>query len=138
MNQKALAQLLTQHGVRPTQQRLAVFDYLLEHRTHPSAETVYEALVEQYPTFSRTTVYNSLHALVTAGLVLELSLGTEEKHYDADVSLHGHFHCRRCGGISDIPLVEDAARALKPAGYTVDVYCFSFAGLCPQCGQQTK
>ncbi len=135
MNRQILAQMLTQHGVRPTQQRLAVFDYLLDHRTHPSAETVYEALVQQYPTFSRTTVYNSLHALVAAGLVLELSLGTEEKHYDADVSLHGHFHCRRCGSISDIPLAEDAAQALKPAGYTVDVYSLSFAGLCPQCGK---
>lgn len=135
MNRQILAQMLTQHGVRPTQQRLAVFDYLLDHRTHPSAETVYDALVQQYPTFSRTTVYNSLHALVAAGLVLELSLGTEEKHYDADVSLHGHFHCRRCGSISDIPLAEDAALALKPAGYTVDVYSLSFAGLCPQCGK---
>jgi len=134
MNQQYLAQMLTSHGVRPTQQRLAVFDYLLQHRTHPSAETVYEALVKQYPTFSRTTVYNSLHALVAAGLVLELALGTEEKHYDADVSLHGHFYCRGCGGIADIPLDERAAQVLKPTGYTVDVYNLSFSGLCPQCG----
>ena len=138
MNQLQLAQMLTQHGVRPTQQRLAVFDYLLQHRVHPSAETVYEALVEQYPTFSRTTVYNSLHALVAAGLVLELALGTEQRHYDADVSLHGHFHCRRCGSITDIPLEEGTALALQPAGFQVDVYNLSFTGLCPRCGQDRQ
>ncbi len=135
MDNKLLAQMLTQHGVRPTQQRLAVFDYLLQHRTHPSAETVYEALVKQYPTFSRTTVYNSLHALVQAGLVLELSLGTEERHYDADVSLHGHFYCRRCGGILDVPLDEAVVHSLRPEGYTVELFNISFSGLCPACGE---
>jgi len=135
MDRVQMAQMLTQHDVRPTQQRLAVFDYLLQHRSHPSAETVYEALVKQYPTFSRTTVYNSLHALVQAGLVLELSLDTEERHYDADISLHGHLRCRRCGSIKDVPLDEATVHSLQPKGYTVELYNFSFSGLCPACGK---
>ena len=53
MTQKQIAQLMGDRGLRPTTQRLAVYDYLYRHRIHPSAEMVYDALVAQYPTFSR-------------------------------------------------------------------------------------
>ena len=137
MEQTEIIRLLSSHGLRPTQQRIAVYAYLRSHRTHPSAETVYAALVKQHPTFSRTTVYKSLHALVKAQLVLELSPGTEEKHYDGDVSLHGHFCCTGCGGIFDFPLDPAAVEALQPAGFTVQQRDIRFGGLCPACAQAT-
>ncbi|MBE6806569.1 MAG: transcriptional repressor [Ruminococcaceae bacterium] len=117
MTQKQMAELLCEQGIRPTTQRLAVYDYLYRHRTHPSADTVYEALVKKHPTFSKTTVYNSLHALVEAGLVLELAMDTGERHYDADTALHGHFHCRYCGGIADFSLDERLVSQLIPVGF---------------------
>ena len=59
MTQQQMATLMGERGLRPTTQRLAVYDYLYRHRIHPSAEMVYDALVTQYPTFSRTTVWKS-------------------------------------------------------------------------------
>ena len=135
MTQNQMAQLLSDRGVRPTAQRLAVYDYLYRHRTHPSADTVYEALVKVHPTFSRTTVYNSLHALVKAGLVLELAMDTEERHYDADVALHGHFHCRSCGKIADFALDEKLVQQLMPQGFSVEGQGIYFSGRCPACSQ---
>ncbi len=133
MTQKRMATLMSERGIRPTAQRLAVYDYLYQHRTHPSAETVYDALVKKHPTFSRTTVYNSLHALVQAGLVLELAMDTGERHYDADTTLHGHFHCRGCGGIADFALDEKLVNSLIPDGFTVQGQGIYFSGLCPAC-----
>ena len=133
MTQKQIAQLMGDRGLRPTTQRLAVYDYLYRHRIHPSAEMVYDALISQYPTFSRTTVYNSLHALVQAGLVQELAMDTEERRYDADLALHGHFHCRGCGGIADFPLDTSAVQGLIPDGFTVQNQGIYFSGLCPAC-----
>ena len=133
MTQKEIAQMLIERGIRPTAQRLAVYDYLFRHRTHPSADTVYEALVREYPTFSKTTVYNSLHALVEAGLLLELAMDTGERHYDANTSLHGHFHCRTCGTISDFPLEPTMVQSLTPAGYTVMGQGIFLSGACPAC-----
>ena len=133
MTQQEMAILLTDRGIRPTAQRLAVFDYLNRHRTHPSADTVYEALIQEHPTFSRTTVYNSLHTLVKAGLVRELAMDTEERHYDADVALHGHFHCRECGSIADFDLDEDLVTRLMPEGYSVEGQGIYFSGRCPDC-----
>lgn len=135
MNQKQMAELLTSRGVRPTAQRIAVYDYLYRHRTHPSADIVYAALVKQHPTFSRTTVYNSLHALVEAGLIRELAMDTEERHYDADIALHGHFHCRNCGDIADFTLDEDLVQRLMPEGFVVEDKGIYFSGRCPACYQ---
>ena len=133
MTQQQIAKMMGDRGLRPTTQRLAVYDYLYRHRIHPSAEMVYDALVAQYPTFSRTTVYNSLHALVQAGLVQELAMDTEERHYDADITLHGHFHCRGCGGIADFPLDASVVQNLIPEGFTVQNQGIYFSGLCPAC-----
>ncbi len=134
MTQTDIARLLGDRGVRPTAQRMAVYAYLYDHRIHPSAETVYEALVKEHPTFSRTTVYNSLHALVKAGLVKELAMDTEERHYDADIALHGHFHCRGCGAIADFPLNEGLVQRLMPDGFTVEDQGIYFSGRCAACG----
>ena len=133
MTQKQMATLMGDRGLRPTTQRLAVYDYLYRHRIHPSAEMVYDALITRYPTFSRTTVYNSLHALVQAGLVQELAMDTEERRYDADVALHGHFHCRNCGGIADFPLDASVVQSLIPDGFAVQNQGIYFSGLCPAC-----
>lgn len=137
MTSQQMVELMKKQGVRPTSQRLAVFEYLLQHRTHPSAETVYEALVQQYPTFSRTTVYNSLHALAKAGLILELSIDTDERRYDADTRLHGHFHCLRCGSIADFPVEDETVQCLIPVGYLVQSQDIYFSGLCPSCQSET-
>ena len=137
MKQQEIAILLSEKGIRPTAQRLAVYDYLYRNPIHPSAETVYRALVAEHPTFSRTTVYNSLHTLVEAGLVLELTMDTEERHYDANTGMHGHFHCRSCNGISDFPLREEWVHQWIPAGYTVQDQGVYFSGLCPACSRQS-
>lgn len=133
MTRQEIVSLLATRGLRPTTQRVAVYDYLDCHRTHPSADTVYEALVRLYPSFSRTTVYNSLHALVDAGLILELAMDTGERHYDADTALHGHFHCRACGAIADFALDEALVRSLIPEGYEATGEGIYFSGRCPQC-----
>ena len=135
MTQKQMAEMLCERGIRPTTQRIAVYDYLYQHRTHPSADTVYEALVKRHPTFSKTTVYNSLHALVEAGLVLELAMDTGERHYDADTTLHGHFHCRYCGGIADFALDERLVTQLIPEGFQAEGKGIYFSGKCPSCSK---
>lgn len=132
MTAQKIAARLSEHGVRPTQQRLAVYAYLLEHK-HPAAEDVYAALSREHPTFSRTTVYNTLHALVQAHLVWELSPGTEEKRYDAGMTPHGHFRCNGCGQISDVPLDRSVVQSLRPKGYTVMGEEITFSGYCPVC-----
>ncbi len=135
MEHKTIADRLLAHGIRPTAQRLAVYEYLLSHPVHPSVDTVYEALVQDQPSFSRTTVYNSLHALVQAGLVRELPLCSEERRYDAGLMPHAHFRCDRCGDIWDVPFATGDLDAVcaPPEGYVVTGQELALSGVCAAC-----
>ena len=47
---------LVKYGIKPSVQRIAIMDYLMTHRTHPTADEVYMALCDSIPTLSKTTV----------------------------------------------------------------------------------
>ena len=59
-------------GVRRTPQRFFVLEHLLAHPEHATVEELWAALNKRHARASRATVYNTLHALVDAGLVREL------------------------------------------------------------------
>lgn len=51
---------LLDHNIKPSMQRIAIMQYLMEHPIHPSADDIYTALSPSMPTLSKTTVYNTL------------------------------------------------------------------------------
>ena len=51
---------LLEHNIKPSMQRIAIMEYLMEHPIHPSADDIYTALSPSMPTLSKTTVYNTL------------------------------------------------------------------------------
>ena len=104
MEPRRVADILQERGVRATQQRMAVYDYLLLHPIHPTADMIFTALTPRYPSFSRTTIYNTLHTLVDAGLIREVNIDPQEQRFDGNPSDHGHFRCRHCGEIFDFDL----------------------------------
>ena len=133
MRPRKLADTLQEHGIRATQQRIAVYEYLLLHPVHPTADTIYRSLLPHHPTFSRTTVYNALHTLVDAGLVREVNINPQEQRFDGNPNDHGHFHCRRCGELFDFDLNTEQLRDLCPPGFISDVRDVFLVGICPAC-----
>ena len=133
MANQNLAAVLSAHGVRPTQQRIAVFDYLLTHPTHPSADTIYNALSKQYPVFSRTTIYNSLNTLLEAKLIRAVNISPDEQRFDGNIRDHGYFRCVSCGEIFDFDIDPAALHALCPSGFQGEQGDIFFTGLCPHC-----
>ncbi|KAA6316446.1 Peroxide-responsive repressor PerR, partial [termite gut metagenome] len=65
---------LSMHGIKPSLQRMAIMDYLLEHHTHPTVEEIYMALFPSIPTLSKTTVYNTLKLFAEQGVVNMLTI----------------------------------------------------------------
>ena len=127
------AKRLQERGLRPTPQRLAVYEYLLSHRTHPTADTIYEAVLAQYPSFSRTTIYNSVKALMDAGLVRVVTIDPLEQHFDGNPADHGHCRCERCGQLLDFEMPEDLLAALVPEGFSVQQQDIFFTSVCKAC-----
>ena len=68
-----IVQIFKDRGFKATPQRIAVYKYLCEHRTHPDVESVYRAVLEDNPAFSKTTVYNALQALDACGLIIPVT-----------------------------------------------------------------
>lgn len=136
MDAQQIARILQEKGLRPTQQRIAVYSYLLDHPIHPTADTIYTALIQTYPTFSRTTIYNSLHALVNAGLIRTVHMDAEEQRFDGNVLDHGHFKCRVCDKLYDFLVSPETLSSLCPKGFFPDVNDIYITGLCPSCAEK--
>ncbi len=127
------AEILQQHGVRPTPQRLAVYEYLDTHRTHPAADAIYEALLPTYPSFSRTTIYNTLKVLMQAGLIRVVTIDPNEQHFDGNPADHGHCRCESCGKLMDFSIPADRIADLIPDGFSVSRRDVFFTGQCQEC-----
>lgn len=98
-----IIKVLKAKGLRVTPQRYAVYANLLSRNDHPTAETILTDLNKDAPTLSQATIYLSLQTLRDVGLIREVLLQEGVCRYDANVSPHHHFLCKRCGKIEDIP-----------------------------------
>lgn len=124
---------LDEKGVKPSYPRLRVLEYLVEYRSHPTAEEIYEALVKEMPTLSRTTIYNTLNLFVEEGVVIPINISSNETRYDATVLDHGHFKCASCGKIVDFPIKAEDWNIRALNGYKVTGRFVYFKGNCPDC-----
>ena len=97
---------LLEYGVKPSLQRMAVMNYLLEHKTHPTADMIFNDLQPNIPTLSKTTVYNTVKLLAENGAILAINIDEKNQRFDGDISQHAHFLCKTCGEIYDIPITD--------------------------------
>ncbi len=102
MELRDYSKVLQENGIRASVQRIAVYKFLVENPVHPTAEMIYKALEPDYPTLSKTTVYNTLYALEDGGIVKSINIEDGELRYDATLVPHMHFKCLSCGLIFDI------------------------------------
>lgn len=94
---------LRARGIQPTPQRLAVAKYVLDTRSHLTAEEVWERVLPLCPTLSRATVYNTLNLMAEKGLVRVQQLGNGGAVFDAHVERHHHLVDEDSGNVIDLP-----------------------------------
>lgn len=125
--------MMQRADIRPSAQRLAVLEYVGNRKTHPTVDEIYSELRRDYPTLSRTTVYNSVNAMVKGGVLRELQIEAGNKRYDlVPQPPHSHFICRCCGSIFDVA-APSALGVSTPEGFNVDSVDVYLHGLCPAC-----
>ena len=127
-------------GLKVTPQRQCIFRILHANDQHPTAESVYAEAVEQMPTISLRTVYQTLNDLADMGEIQSLELGTGSARFDANIDGHHHLVCDRCGLVRDV-YVDDQSVRLPPRktqGYRVTSTQIVFRGLCDQCSTNPK
>lgn len=96
-----LQTLLHQYGFKVTPQRLAIFRYLANTDSHPSADIIYAEIKKKIPTISQGTVYKTLSILTDIGVIRELKTGNGYSRYDSNTSVHINIICPNCHCIID-------------------------------------
>jgi Fe2+ or Zn2+ uptake regulation protein len=117
------AELLRDHGINPSAQRVAVAEYVLFTEDHPSADDVWSQVQPRVPMISRATVYNTLNLLVEKGLLRQLVLTEGRVVFDPKVDEHHHFIDEDTGAIYDVPWAALKVSAVeKLPGFDVREY----------------
>ncbi len=129
-------QLLRQHGLQVTAQRLAVMRAVASH-PHATADELIEDVRGIIGSISRQAVYDTLGVLVDKNLVRRIQpSGSAARYEDRVDDNHHHLICRSCGKTVDI----DCAVGSKPCltasedhGFEIDEAEVIYWGRCPAC-----
>ena len=79
-----------------SRQRESIKTCLMNRHDHPTADTLYMSIREEYPNISLGTVYRNLNLLVELGEVRKLSCGEGADRFDADT--YGDIRLHESGG----------------------------------------
>ncbi len=130
-----LNERLANGGFRFTPHRQHVYDVLVRHRDHPTAEEVFIRAKRDVPEISIATVYNCLDALVKCGLVRLVNVDRGATRFCPNMEEHGHFVCDICGAVFDVELSLASTKAgvQLPDGFKVRHYDVAIHGECAAC-----
>ncbi len=130
---------LQKYGIKPSLQRIAIVEYLMKNRIHPTADEIYNALYIKVPTLSRTTVYNTMKLFTEQGLVFALMIDDKHVRFDIDTSCHAHFLCLGCYHVWDIPLVKqtELLNVSQIGDFLITESHLYYKGYCKNCNNKT-
>lgn len=130
------ADLLRQHGLHVTAQRLAVLRAVSD-QPHITADGVAEAARTEIGAISRQAVYDALGVLVDKGLIRCIQpMGSPTRYETRVADNHHHLICRSCGRVVDVDCSVGSSPCLTPAkemGFDVDEAEVIYWGHCPDC-----
>lgn len=119
-----------------SRQRESIKNCLMNRHDHPTADTIYMSMREEFPAISLGTVYRNLNLLVELGEIQKLSLSEGADRFDADIRPHYHFVCQKCQSVTDLPLppvesINQIAQECCPG--QIDNHVTYFYGTCQHC-----
>ncbi|MBT0958521.1 transcriptional repressor [Alphaproteobacteria bacterium KMM 3653] len=110
-------QWLSKGGLRPTRQRVALAALLVGdgQDRHVTAESLFEASQNSGEKVSLATVYNTLRAFCSAGIMQEITVDGARSYFDTRMDDHPHFFWEDCATLTDAPAEELEIRRLPKA-----------------------
>lgn len=133
--------LLRQHGIQVTAQRLAVLRAVSSH-PHITADRVAEIVRAEIGAISLQSVYDALGLLVVERLIRRIQpAGSPARYEDRVGDNHHHLICRVCGRVVDVECATGSApclTAVDDMGYEIDEAEVAYWGRCPACVSQSR
>lgn len=135
--QEAIREYIISLGINPTDEYVAVLEFLCTHEAHPNVDEIFSALNPTMPALSRTRIYSILEILAKLEAIRVVQVENNEMYYDTDPSPHGHFVCSSCGDIVDMPLSKNVDCVAKlPIGALLNTVQLLCMGECKSCQQR--
>ena len=130
------ADLLRQHGLQVTAQRLAVLR-AVGGRPHATADEIEGVVRQEIGAVSRQAVYDALGVLTDKGIIRRIQPARSPARFEDRVDdNHHHLVCRTCGVVADVDCAVGAVPCLTAAddrGYEIDEAEVIYWGRCAEC-----
>lgn len=135
---KSIIEILKENDIAPSMQRIKILEYLQSYKTHPTADMIYQALADEMPTLSKTTVYNTLKTFTNKGIIVALSIFENEVRFEFNTEPHIHFKCIKCGKIYDLDKTFDLYEDKEINGHKITEHHVNLRGICKECLKKEK
>ena len=130
------ADLLREHGLQVTAQRLAVLR-AVARQPHCRADEIVEDVCAEIGTISRQAVYDALGIMTEKGLIRRIQpAGSPALYEDRVGDKHHHVICRECGKTVDVDCTlgeTHCTTAAADSGFRIDEAEVIYWGVCPAC-----
>ena len=128
-------------GLKYSKQRASIKDYLMHTTSHPTADTVYLHIKEEFPSISLGTVYRNLNLLCENGQLLKVPIPGASDRFDHTLGDHAHAYCEVCGSVTDVlpqalPMLQEALKG--GCGFQVHQMNLVLEGVCPECQKKMQ
>ncbi len=97
-----LTELLREHEINPTHQRIEIAHALFSRGEHVSADQILAIVNDRHLETSKATVYNTLNLFLQKGLIREVIVDPNKVFYDPNTQPHHHLYNVDTGELTDI------------------------------------
>ena len=128
-------------AVKYSRQRASIKEYLSNTREHPTADTVYLHVREEFPNISLGTVYRNLNLLADIGEAIKISTPNGGDRFDGRTDPHYHVVCTCCGNVSDLEMSEEQIHYINQLANdnfdgSIESHTTLFYGICAECANK--
>lgn len=123
-------------GIKYTNQRVEILNFLQGNLRHPTVEDVYEGVKKKLTRISKATVYQNLKFLANKGLIQEVNIKGVSR-FEPNITPHHHIICKNCGSIVDFEskdLTDFSLEVIKKKKeFKIESTNTNFFGICNKC-----
>lgn len=113
MEQQKVAQVLQEHGIRPTLQRMEIANILFQKNRHLTAASLSDKVNQAYPKVSRASIFNTIKLFEEKGLLKRMEISEQETYYDSNIKPHHHLIDKEKKEIHDICFSQELESKIK-------------------------
>lgn len=130
-------------NLKYSRQRASIKEYLNSTLEHPTADTVYLHIKEEFPNISLGTVYRNLNLLADIGEAVKITTPNGGDRFDGRTDPHYHVVCTSCGNVSDLKLDAEHIGEINQLADrhfegSINSHTLLFYGTCPECLKKKK